>query len=70
MERQSALGLGGQMQQQPAENSHRSVNDFKVIKIVGKGSFGTVRQCQSLIDQNIYAVKSIKLEGGKGEEKM
>ncbi len=28
---------------------------------VGKGSFGVVRKCKSLIDNKIYAVKSIHL---------
>ena len=52
MERRSALASGGQslIQEYSNDNPHRSVKDFTVVKIVGKGSFGVVRQCQSVID--------------------
>jgi len=32
-----------------------------MIKIVGQGSFGIVRQCKSLLNQQIYAIKSIPM---------
>lgn len=57
---------------QHTENStfveHSSTKDFKVIKIVGKGSFGVVRQCKSLLDGQIYAVKTIPLGQSKRDE--
>ena len=36
--------------------------DFKLIKQVGKGSFGVVRKCKSYLDKKIYAVKSIQMD--------
>jgi serine/threonine protein kinase len=32
-----------------------------VIKVIGKGTFGTVRQVQYLRDGKVYAIKSIPL---------
>ena len=39
-----------------------------MIKIVGQGSFGIVRKCKSLLDSNIYAIKSIPLSDKKIDE--
>ncbi len=33
-----------------------------MIKVVGQGSFGIVRQCRQKKDGKIYAVKSIPIE--------
>jgi serine/threonine protein kinase len=38
------------------------VLDFKLIKQVGKGSFGVVRKCRSYLDNKIYALKSIQMD--------
>ena len=40
------------------------MNDFKVLEVVGHGSFGVVRKCRSLIDRKVYAIKSISLPAG------
>ena len=40
------------------------------MRIVGKGSFGIVRQCKSLLDNKVYAVKTIQLRDKKVEDKM
>ena len=37
------------------------VSDFKIIKELGKGSYGTVYTVKSLIDSNIYVMKKMEL---------
>ena len=37
-----------------------SLEDFKLIKIVGKGTFGKVFQCQHIKTKKIYAMKCIR----------
>ena len=37
------------------------VSDFKIIKELGKGSYGTVYTVKSLLDSNIYVMKKIEL---------
>jgi serine/threonine protein kinase len=44
--------------------------DFKMIEFVGQGSFGVVRKCKSIINNKIYAIKSINLCGKKVDDKM
>ena len=39
-----------------------SMNDFKIEKILGKGSFSTVYLVRRKEDQKIYALKSVILE--------
>ena len=39
-----------------------SINDFKIEKIIGKGSFGNVYLVTRKIDQKIYALKTVILE--------
>lgn len=47
----------GYMGMQPAQ---REVNmKFKVLKVVGKGSYGTVYQVQRLSDAKTYALKEM-----------
>jgi len=38
------------------------------LKVVGRGSFGVVRQCKSLLDGQIYAIKTIPLGDTKTSE--
>lgn len=40
------------------------------MRILGKGSFGIVRQCRSRLDGFIYAVKSIPLDRGAVDKKV
>ena len=37
-------------------------SDFKILKTIGRGSYGKVYMVQHLITEQIYAMKSIKKE--------
>ena len=38
-----------------------TIDDFEVTKVLGRGTFGIVRQVRCLLDGKTYAVKSIPL---------
>ena len=46
-----------------------SLNDFKLIKIIGKGAFGIVILVHRLIDGQIYAMKQVKINQLSDKEK-
>ena len=37
-----------------------SIEDFKILKVIGRGSFGKVYQVQKRDDQRIFAMKTLK----------
>jgi NIMA (never in mitosis gene a)-related kinase len=43
------------------DNRMSTMKDFKVIKQVGKGSYGVVYKVKRKSDGNIYAIKTISL---------
>ena len=43
-----------------AKNKHMAVEDFELLKVIGKGSFGKVMQVRKKDTQRIYAMKIIK----------
>ena len=42
-----------------------TTDDFEVIKLLGRGTFGIVRQVQCRRDGQVYAIKSIPLQKKK-----
>uniref|UniRef100_A0A060T7D3 non-specific serine/threonine protein kinase n=1 Tax=Blastobotrys adeninivorans TaxID=409370 RepID=A0A060T7D3_BLAAD len=44
----------------PNENKHLTIEDFDLLKVVGKGSFGKVMQVRKHDTQRIYALKTIR----------
>ena len=46
-----------------------SVNDFQIIKDIGKGSFGSVHKVRRLKDNLLYAMKKVKLNKLNTKEK-
>lgn len=42
----------------------RYKKQFETIRELGRGGFGVVYQCRYLMDNNIYAIKKIKLHLG------
>lgn len=46
--------------------SHK--NSFKYIGPIGKGGFGSVEKAKHLLDNNIYAIKQIKLHLGTNQD--
>lgn len=45
--------------------SMSSMKDFKVLKQVGKGSYGVVYKVRRKSDNQIYAIKTISLSNSK-----
>lgn len=45
---------------QPNQNKHLSIEDFDLLKVVGKGSFGKVMQVKKFDTQRIYALKTLR----------
>ena len=43
-------------------------NSFKYIGPIGKGGFGSVMKAKHILDNNIYAIKKIKLHLGKDQD--
>ena len=43
------------------DNRMSTMKDFKIIKQVGKGSYGVVYKVKRKSDGNIYAIKTISL---------
>lgn len=46
--------------------SHK--NSFKYLNPIGKGGFGSVVKARHLLDNNIYAIKKIKLHLGTDQD--
>ncbi len=46
-----------------------SEKDFQYIKELGSGSFGTVHQVKKLLDDKIFAIKSVQLAQMAQKEK-
>ncbi|CCD27328.1 serine/threonine-protein kinase NDAI_0K01370 [Naumovozyma dairenensis CBS 421] len=44
----------------PAKNKHLSIDDFDLLKVIGKGSFGKVMQVRKKDTQKVYALKAIR----------
>ena len=44
----------------PAKNKPLSIDDFDLLKVIGKGSFGKVMQVRKKDTQKIYALKAIR----------
>ncbi|CCH46391.1 Serine/threonine-protein kinase [Wickerhamomyces ciferrii] len=44
----------------PNENKHLTIDDFDLLKVIGKGSFGKVMQVRKKDSQKIYALKAIR----------
>ncbi|CCE64132.1 hypothetical protein TPHA_0G02910 [Tetrapisispora phaffii CBS 4417] len=44
----------------PSRNKPLSIDDFDLLKVIGKGSFGKVMQVRKKDTKNIYALKAIK----------
>ena len=47
-----------------------SLNDFEIIKELGKGSFGIVYLIKRKIDNSLYALKQVKLSKMEKKEKI
>ena len=47
-----------------------SLEDFKVIEIIGQGSYSTVYKVERKADSQLYAMKRIKIWNLKPKEKM
>ena len=45
------------------------LSDFDLQNCLGKGSFGTVAKCVRLSDNEVYAMKQIKIEKLKEKDK-
>ena len=45
----------------------RFKNKFEKLSVLGRGGFGTVFKCRYLLDNNIYAIKKIKVHLGFNE---
>jgi NIMA (never in mitosis gene a)-related kinase len=45
-----------------------SINDFKTICELGRGSYGVVHKVQSLLDQKIYVIKKMELKHMKEKQ--
>ena len=46
----------------------RYANDFEEIEEIGRGGFGVVFKAKHLLDENIYAIKKIKLRQGQNQD--
>jgi hypothetical protein len=46
-----------------------SEKDFEFLKELGSGSFGTVHQVKRLVDNKIFAIKSVQLAQMAQKEK-
>ena len=46
-------------------STNLTTDDFEVIKLLGRGTFGIVRQVRCLRDGKVYAIKSIPLQKKK-----
>ncbi|KAL4427052.1 hypothetical protein ABPG74_001007 [Tetrahymena malaccensis] len=44
------------------QNTKLSINDFHLIKVLGRGAFGKVMLCQKKDTQELFAIKSIRKE--------
>lgn len=44
----------------PNKDKHLTIEDFDLLKVVGKGSFGKVMQVRKIDTQRIYALKTIR----------
>lgn len=44
------------------DQSHFSIDDFSIIKEVGKGAFSTVFECKNTKESKLYALKIINTE--------
>jgi serum/glucocorticoid-regulated kinase 2 len=44
----------------PNRNRHLTIDDFDLLKVVGKGSFGKVMQVRKIDTRRIYALKTIR----------
>ncbi|GAA5903858.1 hypothetical protein JCM6882_001333 [Rhodosporidiobolus microsporus] len=49
-----------QVAYKPATNEHLTINDFDLLKVIGKGSFGKVMQVRKKDTGRIYAMKTIR----------
>jgi serine/threonine protein kinase len=45
-----------------------SINDFKIICELGRGSYGVVFKVQSLLDKQIYVIKKMELKHMKEKQ--
>ncbi len=45
-----------------------SINDFKIICELGRGSYGVVYKVQSLLNQEIYVIKKMELKHMKEKQ--
>eukprot|EP00347_Sterkiella_histriomuscorum_P002185 403369139 len=52
----------GNSNNQPHQIERYLEREYEIIKVVGQGSFGIVRQCKSKKDGKIFAVKTIPIE--------
>lgn len=44
----------------PSQNKHLTIDDFDLLKVIGKGSFGKVMQVRKKDSKKIYALKAIR----------
>lgn len=51
------------MKMRPQKLISKIENEFQQIKVLGIGSFGKVFSVQHLLDQQIYAIKKIGIDG-------
>ena len=49
-------------------NIGNKLSDFKIIKELGKGSYGTVYTVRSYIDDNVYVMKKMELNNLKEKQ--
>ncbi|GAA5980725.1 hypothetical protein JCM11641_000185 [Rhodosporidiobolus odoratus] len=49
-----------QVAYKPATTQHMTINDFDLLKVIGKGSFGKVMQVRKKESGRIYALKTIR----------
>lgn len=52
----------------PLPNVGSRLSDFKILKELGKGSYGTVYTVRSNIDDNVYVMKKMELNNLKEKQ--
>ena len=50
------------------QNVGNKLSDFKILKELGKGSYGTVYTVRSFLDDNVYVMKKMELNNLKEKQ--
>ena len=62
--------MESQRNKEVKETVGTKISDFKLLKELGKGSYGTVYTVKSYIDDNIYVMKKMELNHLKEKKKI